>query len=312
MGVIVTIIVPCFNEEEVIVATCSRLSDMARGVDWNAEFLFVNDGSRDRTLELLREQCALDTRFKIVSFSRNFGHQSAVSAGLKYASGDAAVIIDADLQDPPELIPEMVKKWQDGEGDIVFGQRTVRKGESVFKRVSAKLFYRILNRLADTSIPNDTGDFRLVDRKVVDAFNNLPERNKYIRGLFPWLGFKSVPIEYERDPRLAGETKYPLTKMIRFASDGFLSFSRKPLKLATGFGIANIIISLALVVCVFAAYFSGWIAAVPGWIAILLIVIFFSGVQLLCIGVLGSYIGRIFDEVKGRPEFVVDETLGLE
>ena len=312
MGVIVTIIVPCFNEEEVITAACSRLSDMAGGVDWNAEFLFVNDGSRDRTLELLREQCAVDARFKIVSFSRNFGHQAAVSAGLKYASGDAAVIIDADLQDPPELIPEMVKKWQAGEGDIVFGQRTVQRGESVFKRVSAKLFYRILNRLADTSIPNDTGDFRLVDRKVVDAFNNLPERNKYIRGLFPWLGFKSVPIEYERDPRLAGETKYPMTKMIRFASDGFLSFSRKPLKLAAGFGIASIVISLALAVCVFAAYFSGWIAAVSDWILILLIVIFFSGVQLLCIGVLGSYIGRIFDEVKGRPEFVVDETLGLE
>lgn len=312
MHVIVTIIVPCYNEEEVIVSTYERLISMASGVDWQAELLFVDDGSSDTTLGILENLRGSDTRVKIISFSRNFGHQAAVTAGLHHVTGDAAVIIDADLQDPPELIPRMVEMWQSGKGHIIFGKRRSRKGESIFKKITAKMFYRTLGSLSDTPIPLDTGDFRLVDRKVIDAFNKLEERNKYIRGLFPWLGFSSAPIEYDRDARLAGETKYPLRKMLSLAADGLLSFSSKPLRIATGFGILNIAVSLLLVVYVFVAYFSRSIETVPGWASTTLIIVFFSGVQLLGLGIMGAYIGRIFDEVKGRPEYVIDEIQGLD
>jgi len=308
----ITIVVPCYNEEEVISTTYTRLVSVADSVDWKTEMLFVNDGSSDGTLALLKNMARSDSRVRILSFSRNFGHQAAVSAGIRYARGDAAVIIDADLQDPPELIPEMVGIWHRENVEIVYGKRMEREGETIFKKLSAAVFYRLLNRLSATSLPTDTGDFRLLDRKVIDAFNHLPERNKYIRGLIPWLGFRSQPLRYKREVRLAGESKYPLLKMLTLAADGLISFSRKPLQLAMLFGILNILVSLLLAVYVFVSYFSQRISTVPGWASTVLIIIFFSGIQLFFLGVLGAYIGRIFDEVKARPEYIIKEIIENE
>jgi len=305
----ITIIVPCYNEEDVVEETVRRLANVADQVPWQSEFLFIDDGSRDKTLPLLERLHLADQRISIVSFTRNFGHQAAVSAGLHFAKGDAAVIIDADLQDPPEIIPDMVEKWKESDARIVFGRRRKRKGESLLKTGTARAFYRVLNRLSEIPLPLNTGDFRLLDRMVIDAFNALPERNKYIRGLFPWLGYKAVPLEYDRDARYSGTTKYPLGKMLKLAGDGMFSFSRKPLRIATFIGIVNIVVSLALVVYVFVAYFSKSIMTVPGWASTLLVIVFFSGIQLVSMGLLGAYIGRIFDEVKGRPEYVVEAYL---
>jgi dolichol-phosphate mannosyltransferase len=310
---LVSVIIPCFNEEKVIKDTARRLSSVLNreeGIEY--ELVFVNDGSTDETQATLQRLAQEDPCIHIIRFSRNFGHQPAVSAGLRYCHGDLAVIIDADLQDPPEVIPEMIKQLVNTNSNVVYGVRKSRKGETIFKRATANLFYKVLNTLSEVPLPVNTGDFRVMDRKIINAFNSLQENNKYIRGLITWLGFKQTPYYYEREARFAGSTKYTLRKMIRFASTGIFYFSKKPLKLATAFGFFSVAAGLLL---------SAWLLfnkvanpqyLVSGWTSIILVVVYFGGVQLLTIGILGQYIGSLFDEIKKRPEYIVDETTHLE
>jgi dolichol-phosphate mannosyltransferase len=308
----VSVIIPCFNEQEVIKETYKRVSDvLSSGGFKSFEMIFIDDGSKDKTLEILEGIAASDKNARVISFSRNFGHQAAVSAGICSAAGDAAVIIDADLQDPPELIPEMVAIHTEKGYNVVYGIREKRRGDSFFKKITAKLFYRTLNTLSEVPIPLDTGDFRLIDRKVIDVFISLKERNKYIRGLISWIGFRQYPFYYSRDPRKAGETKYPLAKMIAFATTGLLYFTKKPLKISLTLGFFSVIIGLALILYVFIAKFSNVIHTVPGWASTIISLVFFGGVQLMTIGVLGEYIGSIFDEVKGRPEYIIDRKMNF-
>ena len=239
----ISIVVPMYYEEEVAKECYSRLKGILEKIEnYNYEIIFINDGSKDKTLPILMEIAEKDKNVKVISFARNFGHQCAVTAGLQYVTGDAIVIIDADLQDPPELIPDMLKLWEDG-NDVIYGKRKSREGESKFKLLTASMFYKTLNALSDVEIPKDTGDFRLVDRKVVDVINSLPEHNKFLRGLFSWVGFKQTPFEYERKERFAGKTKYPLKKMLKLAQDGIFSFSTKPLRIVGTMGIISIAIS---------------------------------------------------------------------
>jgi glycosyltransferase involved in cell wall biosynthesis len=307
---LLSIIIPCFNEAAVIGETYRRLKLLAQQLsDISVELIFVDDGSQDSTRELLRQFAAEDQQIRIIGFARNFGHQIAVSAGIDIARGDAVVLIDADLQDPPEIIPQMLEKWREGY-DVVYGVRTDRRGESAFKLVTSRAFYRILDRLSDVPIPRDTGDFRLMDRRVVDVIRSMPERNRFIRGMVSWVGFKQTPLHYCREERFAGVTKYPLRKMLRFATDGILSFSSKPLQLATRLGMFAAIFSLIITsYAVFLRLFTDvW---VPGWTILIVSVTFFGGVQLICVGILGEYIGRIYDQVRERPLYVVDEKIGF-
>jgi dolichol-phosphate mannosyltransferase len=306
----VSVIIPCYNEEVVIRQTYSRVKKVLTESGYaRHEVLFIDDGSRDRTLDILRELAARDKSVRVLGFSRNFGHQAAVCAGINHCREDVAVIIDADLQDPPEIIPDMIRMHSEEGYNVVYGVREKREGESFFKRLSAKIFYRVLATLSDVPIPLDTGDFRLIDRAVIDEFKRLGEKNKYIRGLISWIGFKQGPIMYSRDPRFAGQTKYPLGKMLRFAMTGLLYFSRKPLKLAIMTGFTCIAVGLLMLVYVFIGKFYPGLGSVKGWTSTLIIIIFFSGVQLMTVGVMGEYIGSIFDEVKNRPEYIIRERL---
>jgi len=310
---LLSVIIPCYNEEEVIEETYKRLVKIMKDNKIeDFELIFVNDGSKDKTFDILCGIAANDKKVKVISFSRNFGHQPAVAAGINNCNGEYAVIIDADLQDPPELIPQMLKLCISENANVVYGVRKERKGETFFKKLSAKLFYRFLNKLSEVPIPLDTGDFRLIDKKMIDVFKNLPERNKFIRGLISWAGFKQIPFYYVREPRFAGETKYPLKKMIRFALTGIMYFSKKPLKIAINSGFISIIVGIGLTLYVFVAHFTGIIPTVPGWASTIITIIFFGGVQLLTIGVLGEYIGNIFDEVKKRPEYIIDKKINFE
>ena len=307
---LISVVVPCYNEEESIAETHRRLGSLAADRPGERfEFVFVNDGSRDQTLELLRGIAASDDRVRVVSFARNFGHQLAVTAGVDHARGDAVVLIDADLQDPPEVIEDMIDRWKEGY-EVVYGVRTDRPGESRFKRVTAHVFYRLLNWLSDTPIPLDTGDFRLMDRAVADVLRNMPERDRFIRGMVSWIGFRQLALPYRRAERFAGSTKYPLRKMLRFASDGMISFSVKPLKLAmmTGLGCAAIACLGILWVLGARLLTSAWV--VPVWSATIIAILFLGGMQLLCTGILGEYIGRIYMQVKDRPLYVVGEIIG--
>jgi len=309
---LLSVIVPCFNEEEVIEETYKRLTIVLKENHINYEILFINDGSIDKTLEILTNIAKNDPKIKIISFSRNFGHQSAVSAGIHHCKGDYAVIIDADLQDPPEVIPELLSLAKKEQANVVYGVRKKRKGETFFKRFTAWAFYKIINLLSDVPLPENTGDFRLIDKKVIDAFNQLPEKNKYIRGLISWIGFKQIPYYYVREPRFAGETKYPLSKMIKFATTALLYFTRKPLKLATTMGFMSIVVGLLLTIYVFLSLFLKPQQTVSGWASTIIIIIFFGGVQLLTIGVMGEYIGSIFDEIKNRPMYIIDKTYNIK
>jgi len=300
-----TIIVPCYNEEQVIRTTHRRLLNLIDNADWDGVILYVNDGSTDGTASMLRDFSNRDSRISVITFSRNFGQQAAVSAGIHQCSGEYAAIIDADLQDPPELIPEMLGLCLKEKSNMVYGRRRSRKGENRFKKWTASLYHRLLKRLSECPIPLDTGDFRIIDRKVINTYISLPEKYKYNRGLFAWMGFKQIEFFYDRDARVAGETKYSFANLMDLGINGLLSLSRKPLSVAIYIGLITIVVSLILALYVFAAYFSKYIALVPGWAFLTLVVVFFSGVQLLTIGVLGIYLGRIFDEVKGRPEYII-------
>lgn len=301
-----------YYEEEVVQECYKRMTDVLKSIEnYDYEIIFVNDGSKDKTLEILESIAGNDKKIKVLSFSRNFGHQCAVTAGLQYVTGDAIVIIDADLQDPPELIPEMLKLWENG-NDVIYGKRKARQGESRFKLLSAKMFYNTLNALSDVDIPKDTGDFRLVDKKVVDVVNSLPEHNKFLRGLFSWVGFNQKPYEYERKERFAGETKYPLKKMLKLASDGIISFSTKPLKIVGGIGIASIIISFLLLIYAIIVYIFKFKGIANGWTSIMVAITFFAGVQLLSIWIMSEYIARIYDESKQRPQYIINKKINID
>jgi|SRR5581483_12070526 len=307
---LISIVVPCFNEEEVIVTTYQHLVCALEPLPRvEFEFVFVDDGSRDRTLELLRNLQEADRRVRVVSFSRNFGHQVAVTAGLEHTTGHAVVLIDADLQDPPEVIEELLLRWRQG-ADVAYGVRIRRDGETALKLWTAKIFYRCINRLSDVGIPVDTGDFRLMDRTVVDALLSMPERDRFVRGMVAWLGFRQEAVFYKRVPRPAGTTKYPFAKMVRFALDGILSFSVAPLRLAIWIGVAtSAIAGVGLVYALLMRLFTNiW---VPGWTLLFIACSTIGGIQLLFLGILGEYVGRIYGEVKRRPLYVVRERLGF-
>lgn len=306
-----SIIVPCFNEEAVLPETHGRLTNVLDSLEGTAyEIIYIDDGSGDRTAEMLRELQAEDGRVRVLLLSRNFGHQIAVTAGLAEAVGEAVVVIDADLQDPPEIIPEMVARWRDGY-DVVYGLRTDRSGETHFKLWTAKVFYQLLNRVSHVQIPPDVGDFRLMNRRVVDALLAMPERDRFLRGMVSWIGYRQVAVLYERAPRFAGKSKYPLLKMLRFALDGILSFSFAPLRVATWMGFAAMALAFAGIVyaILLRLYTTDW---VRGWASIFVAVLFMGGVQLVTIGIIGEYIGRIYEEVKQRPLYFVRERLGFE
>jgi dolichol-phosphate mannosyltransferase len=311
MESIISIVIPCYNEELVLKETLKRLRAFCDQHNlFSFELIFVDDGSRDKTRHILVEASANDSRIKIIGFARNFGHQVAVTAGIDASVGDAVVLIDADLQEPPEIISEMILKWQEGY-DVVFGTRISRQGESAFKLLTASIFYRVLNSLSEVSIPPNAGDFRLMNRAVVDSISAMPESDRFLRGMISWVGFKQLSLPYDRSERFAGETKYPLKKMMRFATDGILSFSTKPLQLSIALGFASS--CLALIGIIYAISIrmltSEW---VPGWAGTIIATLFFGGVQLLCLGILGAYMGRIYHEIKCRPLYVADSYYGFK
>ncbi|MED4826655.1 glycosyltransferase family 2 protein [Bacillus atrophaeus] len=305
-----SIVVPVYNEELVIQETYQRLKEVMDRTKENYELLFINDGSCDRSVEILREHSLIDPRVKVIDFSRNFGHQIAITAGMDYAQGNAIVVIDADLQDPPELILDMIEKWKEGY-NVVYAVRTKRKGETFFKKQTAAMFYRLLRSMTDIDIPIDTGDFRLLDRKVCNEMKKLKEKNPFVRGLVSWIGFKQTAVEYERDERLAGETKYPLKKMLKLSMDGITTFSHKPLKLAS---FAGILMSgagfLYMLIVLYMKLFTD--STITGWSSLIVIQVLFSGIVLLMLGMIGEYIGRIYDEAKDRPLYIVQKSYGLE
>jgi dolichol-phosphate mannosyltransferase len=299
-----------YNEEEVIEETYRRLKKVMDQSGESYELLFINDGSRDRSAEIIAGLAESDETVRLVDFSRNFGHQIAVTAGMDYAQGQAVVIIDADLQDPPEVIPRMLEKWREGY-DVVYGKRIRRQGETAFKKVTAYLYYRFLNLLTNGNIPKDTGDFRLIDRKVCDAMKQLPEKNRFLRGMINWVGFRQAAVEYVRDERWAGETKYPLKKMLKFAADGIFSFTYKPLKLATYIGfILSTSGFLYLLYVLYLRLFTS--RTLTGWASIIAVNLVFNGITLVILGIIGEYVGRIYEEVKGRPLYIVRKVIGFK
>ncbi len=308
---LLSVVVPCFNEQEVLHETHRRLTEtFEHEPSVQLELIYVDDGSRDATMAILRELQRTDRRVRVVSFSRNFGHQFAVTAGLDHAAGDAVCVIDADLQDPPEVILQMLERWRRGV-DVAYGVRTEREGESALKLWTAKMFYRTINRMSDTPIPLDTGDFRLMDRAAVEAFQAMPERDRFVRGMVAWAGFHQEAVPYRRAARFAGSTKYPMKKMLRFAADGILSFSTAPLRLAIYVGFCAALLSMVGVAYALAMRLAtrNW---VEGWTLLFIAVLFMGGVQLMFMGVLGEYLGRIYGEVKRRPLYLVKEQLGFE
>lgn len=303
-----SLVIPVFNEQEVLKDSFARMDAAMQRTGYAYEIIYVNDGSRDHTLDQLRELASEHKQVKVLSFSRNFGHQLAVTCGMDAAKGDALIIIDVDLQDPPELIPEMVRMWEAG-ADIVYGKRVKRKGETFFKKLTASMYYRLLSWMSAYPIPLDTGDFRLIGRNVADVFLHMREHNRFLRGMSAWMGYNAVPIEYERQERFAGQTKYTLKKMLRLASDGITGFSDKPLTLPMTAGILLMLLSgLGLVALIVTAIVSGvapWLWAVCG-------VVFLQGITLFFMGLQGMYLGRMYDELKGRPLYIVSEKHNLD
>lgn len=309
----ISVVIPMYCEEEVadicykrVVNNLKKLSDK-----YSYEIIFINDGSKDSTLKILKKIASNDDNVKIISFSRNFGHQAAVIAGIRNVTGDAVIIMDADLQDPPELFEGMIEKWENGY-DVVYGKRKTRSGESLFKLLTAKAFYNTLNKLSEIEIPKDTGDFRLVDRKVIDVIASLPEHNKFLRGLFSWVGFNQYAYEYNRVNRVAGKTKYPFKKMFKLATDGILSFSTKPLKVVGAIGFFSVIVSIAILVYSIVSFVFKLNSLTPGWTSIMCTMTFIGGIILISLGMIGEYIARIYEESLGRPEYIIDELINFK
>ena len=304
---VLSIVVPVFNEDKVLSTFHAKASESLRPLEerFDIEFVFVDDGSWDNSFQILKDISRKDTRVRPIRLSRNFGHQIAVTAGLDHAVGNIVVIIDSDLQDPPDVILQMVEKWDDGFA-VVYGVRNRRKGESVFKLVTAKIFYRLIGKLSDTRMPLDTGDFRLMDREVVDALKNMREESRYLRGMVSWVGFRQCGVTYDRDPRYAGKTKYTFRKMMRFALNGITSFSEKPLILSGWIGLGVTAFGALLMVHILIGKLLNPDSTVSGWASLMGVVVFFGGIQLLSLGILGQYIGRIYREVKRRPLYFLD------
>lgn len=305
-----SLVIPIYNESEMIPELYCRVSEVMDGLDGSAELILIDDGSRDDSLKLIRDLHAQDQRVCYLSFARNFGHQVAVTAGLNFARGQVVIVLDADLQDPPELIPAMVDCWQQGY-QVVYAQRTHRRQENWFKRWTAFWFYRLLNHLADVNIPSDTGDFCLMDRQVVEILNAMPERSRYIRGLRSWVGFKQTAVQFERNPRFAGEVKYTFRKSLRLAINSILAFSSVPLRLATYLGLLSAVLALLMILMVLYWRFVEPGSRLIGFTMIAVAIFFLGAVQLICIGILGEYIGRIYEEVKGRPLYTLKEVGGF-
>ncbi len=310
---LISIVVPCYNEQEVFAETYKRLTATFSQLDpskYQYEIIFVNDGSRDNTLEQIKGVIAMDSRVKGINFSRNFGHQIAITAGLDNCQGAAAVVIDADLQDPPAVILQMIEKWEEG-FDVVYGKRMERAGESTFKLLTAKWFYRFINRLSDVDIPLDTGDFRLMDRNALNQFLSMRESYRFVRGMVAWIGFNQISVEYDREVRFAGSTKYPLKKMLRLASDAILSFSTTPLKVASFVGfITSIIAFVGIVYSLYMRLFTD--NFVEGWTLLMISILLIGGIILLVLGIIGEYVGRIYGEIKKRPLYIIKDKIGYE
>ncbi len=306
---LLSVVVPCADEEAVLPEAHRRLMSALGKMGMEFEILYVDDGSTDSTMEKLREIGRTDRQVRVISLSRNFGHQVAITAGMENAAGDAIVVIDADMQDPPEVIGKFVERWRSGY-DVVYGVRTEREGETAFKLWTAKLFYWLMGQLSSTQIAPDAGDFRLIDRRVAQALLAMPEHDRFIRGMVSWLGFSQIAVPYQRAARWAGKTKYPLLKMVRFAADGIVSFSTTPLKLATylGFGVSGLSI-LGILYALYVRFFVK--GAVQGWASLVIAVFFMGGVQLICLGIIGEYVGRIYGESKRRPLYLIREKIGF-
>ncbi len=306
----IDLIIPLYNESQTVEFLFRRLEKVFGGqTDYTFHVIFVNDGSRDDTLRKLKELCpGFSLSSKIISLSRNFGHQSAMVAGLESSAGAASVVLDGDLQDPPEVVFEMLKKWEEG-FKVVYARRSSRRGESAFKLATASLFYRVIRAASNIDIPRDTGDFRLLDQVVVKSLNALPEHNRFIRGLVPWLGYRHAFVEFDRQERVGGETKYTVSKMIKLAIDGISSFSTVPIRICTYLGICIIMLSILSGFKVVYDKIMSPQYVITGWASVIIAILFFGGIQLLFLGIIGEYIARIFDEVKGRPNYIVDESV---
>lgn len=309
-SIIYSIVVPLYNEELVIDESYRRLKKVMDCTKENYEIIFINDGSRDKTRDKVESICRNDEKIKLVNFSRNFGHQAAITAGMDLAYGEAVVVIDADLQDPPEVILKMIEKWKEGY-EVVYGKRIKREGETFFKKFTAKMYYRVLKNMTSVDVPVDTGDFRLIDRKVCDSLVSLPEKNRYVRGLVSWVGYKQTSVEFERQERFAGDTKYPLKKMIKLAFDGITSLSYKPLVFAGYFGGAAFLVGMiSMITVIIRDLLKKTEILNLGLIMATNIMMF--GFMLGSIGIMGQYIGRIFDESKGRPIYIIDSTINYK
>jgi dolichol-phosphate mannosyltransferase len=311
MAPFLSVVVPLYNEQAVLREMYERLTHVLESNQLDYEVIMINDGSYDGTLRILKDLCQTDKRVKLISFSRNFGHQVAITAGMDRASGQVVVVIDADLQDPPEIIIEMIDQWKKG-CHVVYGVRKARQGETYFKLATAALFYRILRKMTPLDIPADTGDFRLMDRKVVEQLIRMREKSRFVRGMVSWIGFQQGKVEYTREKRSAGETKYPFSKMLKFAIDGILSFSHVPLKFSSAFGFLCSAASFALLIYGVLAKYLYPETTLPGWTSIFVASLFVGGVQLMCIGILGEYLGRMYEEMKDRPLYVVAEECNFD
>ena len=306
----VSFIIPCYNEEEVLPLLYQRLNNVSNELkDYECEFIFINDGSKDKTEEIIENLNMNDNRVKLYSFARNFGHQAAVSCGIHRCESDFAIIIDADLQDPPEIIPDMIKEYEKTKTPIIYGKRISREGESLFKKLTASIFYRLINLLSEVQFPVDTGDFRLIDKTVIEAYKSFSENPKYIRGLISWMGFEQKAFEYKRESRIAGTTKYTLKKMLRLALTGILSFSVKPLRISLFFGIMSIFIAIIFSLRVFYLYLFSPEDLVRGWASTIIIILFMGGVQLISLSVISEYLANLFNEVKKRPEYIIKKII---
>ena len=307
---IYSLVLPIFNEEAVLPLLSRRIAELLDELDGPSEAIFVDDGSSDTSVIYLREMAKQDERFRLIELSRNFGHQIAITAGMDAATGDAVIVMDADLQDPPEVVFSLIEKWKEG-FEIVYAKRVKRDGETQFKKLTANLYYRILNRMTSVHIPRDVGDFRLVGRKALTTFQGMPERDRFVRGMFSWMGFRQTEVPFERPARIAGETKYPLWKMLRLAVHGIVSFSEKPLRVALWLGLA-----ISLLAGLFGVYaLTAWVFkadVVEGWTSTMVVVSFLFGVNMFMTGIIGLYVGGIHAEVKRRPLYVIDRLTGFE